>query len=64
MKTAYDWFTVLIFAALVTKFLQRSVKADADDDNIWHYFVASVGCGGSNWLGNNGWHWSAVAVIG
>ncbi len=64
MKTAYDWVTVLIFAALVTRFLQQSVKPNDDDHSIWHYFVASVGCGSANWLGNNGWHWSAVAAIG
>lgn len=63
MKTIYDWLTVLIFAALVTRFLQQSVGSHDDADSIWHYFVPCVGCAVANWLGNGGWHWPAIAVI-
>ena len=63
METAYDWITVLIFAALVTRFLQSSAGDEQSDDNIWHYLVPSFGCASANWLGNSGWHWAAGAAI-
>ena len=63
MDTIYDWITVLIFAALVTRFLQQSVSARDEGDSLWHYLVASLGCAAANWLGNGGWHVPAVAAI-
>ncbi len=63
METIYDWITVLIFAALVTRFLQCSAGPQQSDENIWHYVVPSIGCGAANWLGNSGWHWAAAAAI-
>ena len=63
METIYDWITVLIFAGLVTRFLQSSAGPHQSDENIWHYVVASIGCAGVNWLGNNGWHAAAIVTI-
>ena len=63
METAYDWITVLIFAGLVTRFLQVSAAPRETNDSIWHYLVPSLGCAGCNWLGNNGWHLAAIAAI-
>ena len=63
METVYDWITVLIFAALVTRFLQCSMAPDDANESIWHYVVPSAGCAGANWLGNHGWHLAAVATI-
>jgi len=63
METVYDWITVLIFAALVTRFLQCSAGPHQSDENIWHYLVPSIGCAGANWLGNSGWHWAAGVTI-
>jgi len=63
METVYDWITVLIFAALVTRFLQCSAGPEESDENIWHYIVPSIGCAGANWLGNSGWHWAAAMTI-
>ena len=63
METVYDWITVLIFAALVTRFLQCSAGPQESDENIWHYIVPSLGCAAANWLGNGGWHWAAAMII-
>jgi hypothetical protein len=63
MKTVYDWITVLIFAALVTRFLQQSAKPENDQESPWHYLVASIGCAGANWLGNNGWQLAAAVCV-
>ncbi len=64
MKTVYDWITVMIFAGLVTHFLHQSSKPGGEEgQSIWLYMVACVGCGIANWLGNNGWHFAAIALI-
>jgi len=63
METVYDWITVLIFAALVTRFLQSSAGPEQSDESIWHYLVPSLGCAAANWLGNSGWHWAAGAAL-
>jgi len=63
MKSVYDWLSLLIFAALVTRFLQQSTKPAGEHDSLRHYLVASAGCAGANWLGNNGWHLAAFAAI-
>lgn len=62
METVYDWFTVLIFAGLVTLYLQRSMGDDAGD-SIWSYLVGGVGCAVSNYLGNEGYDIPAIALI-
>jgi ABC-type sugar transport system permease subunit len=63
VETAYDWITVMIFAGLVTRFLQQSAKPTETDDRLRHYLVPSVGCAVANWLGNAGWHLAAIALI-
>lgn len=63
METAYDWITVIIFAALVTHFLNQSAKPERTDPSIWHYLAAAAGCAVANWLGNEGWDVAAIAVI-
>jgi hypothetical protein len=63
MKTAYDWITVMIFAGLVTHFLHQSSKPDVSGQSIWLYMVACAGCAIANWLGNNNWHFAAIATI-
>ena len=63
METAYDWITVIIFAGLVTHFLNQSAKPERSHDSIWHYLAAAVGCAVANWLGNEGWDLAAIAVI-
>jgi hypothetical protein len=63
MSTAYDWITVMIFAALVTRFLASSAAAEDREDSLWHYLLASGGCAAANWLGNEGHHAAAIALI-
>jgi len=63
METIYDWVSVLIFAALVTRFLQQSARPEATGDSLWHYLVPSLGCAAANWFGNNGWHAAAILAI-
>jgi ABC-type sugar transport system permease subunit len=62
MNTAYDWITVAIFAWLVTRFLAQSMT-DEPSDSLWHYLLPAAGCATANWLGNEGWHIPAVALI-
>lgn len=62
MNTIYDWVTVLIFAGLITLFLQRS-SMDDPPDTIWHYMPPAIGCALANYLGNEGMDVIAVAVI-
>jgi hypothetical protein len=63
METAYDWITVGIFAMLVTLFLQRSTGAEPPKDSMWQYLLAATGCAVTNYLGNEGWHLPAIAVL-
>ena len=62
METPYDWLTVLIFAGLITLFLQRS-SMDEPPDTIWHYMPPAIGCALANYLGNEGMDAFAIAVI-
>ena len=63
MSTVYDWITVAVFAGLIVLFLQRSVQSE-QVDTIWHYLPPAAGCAFSNWLGNEGYAFFAVAVLG
>jgi hypothetical protein len=63
MQTAYDWVTMLIFAALVTLFLARSSREAGAEDRILPYLAASALCAVANWLGNRGDDVLALAVI-
>ncbi len=62
METPYDWLTVLIFAGLITLFLQRS-SMDEPPDTIWHYMPPAIGCALANYLGNEGMDVLAIAAI-
>ena len=62
MSTVYDWLTVAVFAGLVVLFLQRSSK-DEPTDHLWQYLPPALGCGLSNYLGNEGYHLAAVATL-
>jgi hypothetical protein len=64
MTTAYDWITVLLFAALATLFLQRSVGRAVAGDRALAYLPPALGCAGSNVLGNTGWHLAAWLLLG
>ncbi len=62
MSSVYDWVTVSIFAGLIVLYLQRS-EAEKPTDSLWQYLGASVGCAVANYLGNEGHHLFAVALI-
>jgi hypothetical protein len=65
METTYDWITVAIFAGLVVLFMQRSTSDDVHDENdsLWLYLGASLGCAVSNYIGNEGMHLIAIPLI-
>lgn len=63
METVYDWVTIGLFALLITLFLHRSIDVEEPRDSMWQYLLASAGCGVTNWLGNQGWHLPAVAML-
>jgi predicted alpha/beta-fold hydrolase len=63
MDTAFDWVTIVIFAGLVTHFLQQSATKGARPTPLWQYGVAAAGCALANWLGNEGQGPAAGAVI-
>lgn len=45
--------TIGIFAGLIVLFLQRSVgDTPHDNDPMWRYLLAAVGCALANYLGN------------
>lgn len=62
METVYDWVSILIFAGLVTLFLQRST-ADTVVDSMWQYLPPALGCAIGNQVGNHGWPIPAVALF-
>ena len=63
METIYDVVTLGIFAGLIVLFLNRSIDDQRDDDHIWHYLVAAVGCAVTNYLGNNELELFAVVAL-
>lgn len=63
MDTVFDWVTIVIFAGLVTHFLQQSATRGAHLTPLWQYAVAAAGCALANWLGNEGQAVAAGAVI-
>ncbi|MDZ7588994.1 MAG: hypothetical protein U5J78_07650 [Parasphingorhabdus sp.] len=64
METLYDWLSVLVFAGLITLFLQRSSQ-DEPSDTIWQYLPPSVGCAAANYVGNeyDNLGWLAIAML-
>ncbi|MBV9528632.1 XrtV sorting system accessory protein [Sphingomonas sp.] len=63
MDTAFDWITIIIFAGLVTHFLQQSADRRARQNPLWQYAIAAAGCAVGDWLGNTGQRAAAVVVI-
>lgn len=62
METIYDWVTILLFAGLITLFLQRS-SMEEPSDTIWQYLPPAIACALANYLGNEGYAVAAVAVL-
>jgi hypothetical protein len=62
LETVYDWVTVAVFGALAVLFLQRSSE-EQPRDKIPHYLPPAIGCGVSNYLGNEGYTIPAVALL-
>jgi hypothetical protein len=63
VQTPYDFIAVLLFSGLVVLFLQRSVSGPPKGDALWQYLVASVGCALFNFVGNEGLHLAAIALL-
>lgn len=63
MDTVFDWVTIVIFAGLVTHFLQQSAAQGAPQRPLWQYALAAGGCALGNWLGNEGQRAAAAGVI-
>ena len=61
MKTAYDWITIALFAALIVLFMHRSTMSGAPRDSLWQYLIAAVGCAVVNQIGNAGY--DLVAIV-
>ena len=59
----FDLVTLAIFAGLIVLFLQRSIEPGDHRDHLWQYLVASLGCAGANYLGDNEYRLSAVLLI-
>lgn len=62
METVWDWITVIAFSGLVTLLLQRSSE-DEPSDKLWQYLPPAIGCAVANYLGNEGQHWLAGALL-
>ena len=63
MNTIYDWVTMGIFGCLVVLFLHRSSAPEDQQDSIYLYLPAALGCALANYLGNHGWGSIALALI-
>ena len=63
METVFDWVTIIMFAGMVTHFLQQSANRGARQTPLWQYGIAAAGCALANWLGNEGQAAAAGGVI-
>ncbi|WP_404338520.1 XrtV sorting system accessory protein [Sphingomonas sp. MMS12-HWE2-04] len=63
MHGVYDWVTVLLFGAIATLFLQRSVGRAVAGDRVLAYLPPALGCAIANYLGNSGWHLPALLLL-
>lgn len=63
MKTIFDFLSIGLFAGLAILYLQRSASAERDTIALWKYAVPAIGCGVSNYLGNNNQVIAAVVMI-
>lgn len=62
MQTVWDWITVMMFAGLITLFLQRSAQEEPSD-KLWQYAPPAIACAVANYLGNNGYEVVALALL-
>ena len=62
METIFDWITVLLFAGLITLFLQRS-SMEEPPDTVWQYLPPAIACAVVNYLGNEGYTVAAIGVL-
>lgn len=64
METIYDWVTLAVFAGLIVLFMQRSDEDGAEaNDPLYLYLAAGVGCGVTNYFGNEGNHVLAIPLL-
>jgi hypothetical protein len=64
MSTTWDFITLAIFAGLILLFLQRSMDNEkTQHDPMWRYLVAAVGCGVTNYFGNEVNDIAAIAAL-
>lgn len=64
VSSAWDLISLAIFAGLIVLFLQRSVaEGTPQDDPMWRYLVAAIGCAVTNYLGNEVNGVAAVATL-
>jgi hypothetical protein len=63
VETIYDWLTLALFAGLIVLFLQRSQLSEEQRDNPFHYAPPAIACAVVNYLGNEGYHIAAVALL-
>lgn len=53
MSTIWDFISIAIFSGVIVLFLQRSIGDEAvEDDSMWNYLGAALGCAVANYLGN------------
>jgi hypothetical protein len=63
MTTVFDWVAVVLFAALVVLYLQRSTGPAVPGDHAWLYLPPALGCALANYLGNGGHGWAAGILL-
>lgn len=61
MQTVFDWITVAIFIATAGTFFYRT---QYEWPPLYKYLALSVGCAFANYLGNSGYVFAALILIG
>jgi hypothetical protein len=61
MQTVFDWITLAIFIATAGTFFFR---AQQESPPLYKYLAISVGCAFANRLGNLGYFYPALILIG
>jgi len=63
MTSVFDWIAVILFAALVVLYLQRSTGPAVPGDHAYFYLPPALGCALANYLGNEGHGWVAALLL-
>ena len=63
MHTIFDWVTMLVFGALATLFLHRSIGTRIRGDHAWKYLPAALGCVAIDMVGNAGQRLLAILLL-